>query len=129
MSLTTEKLLLPETELTALQRALANAGYPDAIPTKITEAEATVARYAAAYTLATADADRLARPLVIYDLYSLIGAVSEAAKKARDDAMAELRDIRDGKFPGLTDASGGTGSQTGGWGSKTKITFPGDSSE
>lgn len=126
MSLSAEKLLLPDAELTALKTALANAGYPDAIPTKITEEEATVTRYTSAYTLATADKDRLARPLVIYALYSLIGAVSAAAQKARDDAMAELKDIRDGKFPGLTDSSGGTTGQTGGWGSKTKINFPGD---
>lgn len=125
MSLSAEKLLLPDAELTQLKTALANAGYPDAIPTAVTEAEATVARYTGAYSLAEADKDRLGRPLVIHQLYTLIGAVSDAIQKAADDAMKELRDIRDGKFPGL-DSADGSNSGEGGWGSKPKINFPGD---
>ena len=43
--------------------------------------------------------------------------------------QVELKDIRDGKFPGLTDATGGSTGSTGGWGSRTKINFPGDVTE
>lgn len=126
MALTQDQLLLPDAELTALKTALSNAGYPDAIPTAAAEAEAVVTTYTSAFTLSSAHATRLQRPLVIHQLYTLIGAVSEAMQKAYDEAMKELREIRDGKFPGLEDAGGSTTSSTGAWGSKTKITFPGD---
>lgn len=129
MALTKEQLLLPESELTQLTQALANAGYIEPFTTAGTEAEDVVATYTGAYTLGSGHAARLQRALIIHQLYSLIGAVSEAIQKAYDEAMKELRDIRDGKFPGLTDANGSTDAQTGGWGSRTKLNFPGDTTE
>lgn len=129
MPLAKEKLLLPQSDLDQIERALANSGFTDPFPTAAAEAEAVVNTYTSAYTLSSVHAERLQRPLVIYDLYSRIGSVPEAVQKAYDAAMAELRDIRDGKFPGLTDAEGGTTGSTGGWGSRTKLTFPGDTTE
>ena len=129
MSLTRDQLGLPEKVLLELQDALANAGYVDPFPTACAEAAATVARYTSAYTLAAADLQRLERALVLYDLYSHVGSVSDAIKDAYEKTMAELRDIRDGKFPGLADASGETTPSTGSWGSRTKLTFPGDTTE
>lgn len=125
MALTAEQLLLPEIELNQLIQALANAGYPDAIPTAAAEAADVVATYTGAYTLGSAHAAKLQRAIIIHQLYTLIGSVSEAIQKAADAAMQELKDIRDGKFPGLTPADG-SDSGIGGWGSKTKINFPGD---
>jgi hypothetical protein len=125
MPLTREQLLLPEKELEQLETALANSEVVEPFTTAAAEAAAQVTRYTSAYTLADADRSRLERPLVIYQLYSLVGSVSAAIQKAYDAAIAELKDIRDGKFPGLETSDGGTTS-TGGWGSKTKINFPGD---
>lgn len=129
MPLAKEKLLLAQLELDQLERALANSGFTDPFPTAAAEAEAVVTTYTAAYTLSTAHAERLQRPIIIYDLYSRLGSVPEAVQKAYDAAMAELKDIRDGKFPGLTDATGGSTGSTGGWGSRTKLNFPGDVTE
>lgn len=129
MPLTRDQLGLPEKVLLELTDALANAGFTDPYPSACEEAAATVARYTSAYTLAAADLQRLERPLVIYDLYSHLGSVSDAVKDAYEKTMAELRDIRDGKFPGLTDASGSSTPSTGAWGSRTKLSFPGDVTE
>jgi hypothetical protein len=129
MPLSRDLLGLPEKVLLELQDALANAGYVDPFPTACTEAAATVTRYTSAYTLAAADLQRLERPLVIYDLYSHLGTVPEAVKDAYEKTMAELRDIRDGKFPGLEAADEESSGSTGAWGSRTKLTFPGDTTE
>ena len=129
MPLTRDQLGLPEKVLLELQDALANAGYVEPFTTAAAEAEAVVTSYTSAYTLAAAHLQRLQRPLVIFDLYSKLGTIPEAVQKAYDEAMKELRDIRDGKFPGLTDASGSSTSSTGAWGSRTKLSFPGDTSE
>ena len=124
-ALTAEQLLLPETELDQLKRALANAGYPDAIPTVAAEAADLVTSYTAAYTLGSAHAARLQRAVTIHQLYSLIGSVSDAIQKAYDQALDELKAIRDGKFKGLTPADS-SDAQTGSWGSRTKLAFPSD---
>ncbi len=129
MPLAKEKLLLKQAELDQLERALANSGFTEPFTTAAAEAEAVVNTYTAAYTLSTVHAERLQRPLVIYDLYSRLGSVPEAVQKAYDAAMSELKDIRDGKFPGLESSDGSTTHSTGGWGSRTKLNFPGDATE
>lgn len=129
MPLERNQLGLAEKVLLELQDALANQGYVEPFTTAASEAEAVVASYTAAYTLSEAHSQRLQRPLVIFDLYSRLGSVPEAVQKAYDAAMSELRDIRDGKFPGLESSDGNTTHSTGGWGSRTKIQFPGDATE
>jgi hypothetical protein len=129
MPLTKEQLGLQQQQLDQLERALANSTYTEPFTTAAAEAEAVVNTYTAAYTLSSVHAERLQRPLVIYDLYSRLGSVPEAVQKAYDAAMSELKDIRDGKFPGLTDATGGNTGSTGGWGSRAKLAFPGDVTE
>lgn len=126
MALTRDQLGLPEKVLLELQDALANAGFVEPFTTAAQEAEGVVDSYTSAYTIGSAHAARLQRALIIYDLYSRLGSVSEAVQKAYDAAMAELRDIRDGKFPGLQSSDGTTTNSTGGWGSRTKLKFPGD---
>ena len=129
MPLERDQLGLSEQDLLQLQDALANAGFVEPFTTAAAEAAAVVDTYTASYTVALAHRQRLERPLVIHDLYSRIGSIPDAVQKSYDAAMSELRDIRDGKFPGLTDASGSTGAQIGAWGSRTKLNFPGDSTE
>lgn len=126
MPLNRDQFGLSEKVLNELRDALANAGYTEPFTTAAAEAEATVQTYTAAYTLTTAHAERLQRALAVFDLYSRLGTIPEAVQKACDAALAELRDIRDGKFPGLTAADGGTSAQTGAWGSRTRIKFPGE---
>jgi hypothetical protein len=126
MPLERDQLGLSEQDLLQLQDALANAGFVEPFTTAAAEAEAVVNSYTVRYTLATAHLQRLQRPLVIRDLYSRLGSVPEAVQKSFDAAMSELRDIRDGKFKGLESSDGSTTHSTGGWGSRTKINFPGD---
>ena len=129
MPLERDQLGLPEKVLLELTDALANAGYTDPYPSACAEAAATVTRYTSAYSLAAADLQRLERALVLYDLYSHLGSVSDAVKDAYEKAMSELKDIRDGKFPGLASSDSSSSGSTGAWGSRTKLTFPGDPTE
>lgn len=126
MPLTRDQFGLPEKVLLELRDALANAGFVEPFTTAAAEAAAVVASYTGAYALAAAHAQRLERALAIFDLYSKLGTIPEAVQKAYDEAMKELRDIRDGKFSGLESSTGDATNSTGNWGSKTRITFPGD---
>lgn len=129
MALTRDQFGLPEKVLIELQDGLANAGFVEPFTTAAEEAEAVVSSYTSAYTIAAAHSLRLQRALAVYDLYFKLGTIPESVQKAYDEAMKELRDIRDGKFSGLTDADGGTANSTGAWGSRTKLSFPGDATE
>jgi|WetSurMetagenome_2_1015567.scaffolds.fasta_scaffold745485_1 hypothetical protein len=106
MPLTTQELLLKDSELEALTRALANFGIADPIGQAALEAEELFVAYTARYTVPTSMAKRLQRALIIYQLYSQITAVNDAVQKAYEEAMKTLRDIRDGKFKSMAEADG-----------------------
>jgi hypothetical protein len=129
MPLTRDQFGLAEKVLLELQDALANAGFVEPFTTAAAEAAAVVASYTGAYSLATAHTQRLERALAIFDLYSKLGTIPEAVQKACDEALKELRDIRDGKFSSLQSSTGDTANSTGAWGSRTKLTFPGDTTD
>lgn len=115
-------LLLPEAELVQLTEAMANANATVPLDTLIAEALQTVADFTAAYEITAERQTRLARALVIHRAYSLIGTIPENHQTAYDAAMAELKDIRDGKFstlpPALTPPTPAAGGR---WGSRPKI--------
>src|SRR5919109_3360835 len=119
MAFVVADLLLTEEKLALLTAALANTGQADPLATAIAEAEATVTRYAAGFPLGEADRKTLVRRLALFNAYGLAGPVPDEIKKAADDAMSELRDIRDGKFARSTETDSGTGG--GSYGSDTKI--------
>lgn len=118
-----DDLLLPPDELSQIHVGLANLGSVDPLGTAVTEATATVSMYSSRYVLEEAMWRRLMRPLAIWHLYSLIGQVPEAHQKARDAAIEELKEIRDGKFP-LTPAGGNSAHNTAGsWGSDSRVSL------
>lgn len=97
-----DDLLLPSAELTRLTTALANTTQTDPIATVLSESEQTVQSYTAQYEIGDDWYARLVRPIALHALYSnLEGGPTKAIQSAYDHAMTELRDIRDGKFPGL----------------------------
>jgi hypothetical protein len=126
--LTAIDLLLPDDELTQITGALENLGIADPISQKCAEVAELFAQYTARYVIGDENAKRLQRPLIIYELYALIGAATETIAASKDAALQELRDIRDGKFPNLELAEEQPSSPAGraAWGSKIKIAFPGD---
>lgn len=97
-----DDLLLPAAELTRITSALANTTQTDPIATILAEAEQTVQSYTTQYEIGDDWYARLVRPIALHALYSNIeGGPTKAIQSAYDKAYAELRDIRDGKFPGL----------------------------
>ncbi len=122
MPYTTTDLGLPATEITQIEARLETLSGTD-IATVMAEQEGKVDQYTASYTIDAARRKRLWRPLAIYELYVLLKMVSEAVRRAYEDAMKELEAIRDGKFAStLAPASNPpTTNATGSWGSNTKI--------
>jgi hypothetical protein len=125
--LTAEDLLLPTAELDALNAALTNSAATDPIEWAVSEAQQTVKDFTAHYLIPETRQKRLVRALAIHELYRLAGPIPENHAKAYDAAMAELRDIRDGKFTDLA-ASITTPSprSPGNWGSQTRLAMRGD---
>lgn len=123
MPLAPTDLLLPDSELQALLNATANAGVADPVSRAAEEAAGVVDDYSAKYLLSAPRRDRLERAICIASLYTLAGSsVPEHHQRAADAAMAELRDIRDGKFTDLPAAAEAPSSAvTGAWGSATRI--------
>ena len=126
--LTKTDLLLKDDELAQLTEALENLGIADPIAQKAAEVAQLFAQYTARYIIGEENAKRLQRPIIIYELYALIGAASRTIEASKDAALQELKDIRDGKFPGLELAESQPEhvAGAGAWGSKTQITFSGD---
>ena len=122
MPYTTIDLGLPSTEITQIETRLETLSGTD-IATVMAEQEGKVDQYTASYTLDAARRKRLWRPLAIYELYVLLKMVSDAVRRAYEDAMKELEAIRDGKFASTLPASATPPTVAGGgaWGGKTKI--------
>jgi hypothetical protein len=119
---TESDLHLSQDDIDALKTSLENAGVADPIPTTVTEQMARVDDYTNRYVLSDSRYKRLCRALVIYQLFLLVGPVPANHQAAYDEAMKELADIRDGKFPDLaveepTDLAAGTAA----WGGTDKV--------
>ena len=100
-ALTESDLNVSQLEIDQLKAALANNGIADAIPNTITEQLAKVDDYTLGWAIEDTRYTRLARSLVLHRLWSLVGIVPPNHQANYDEAMSELADIRDGKFPGL----------------------------
>ncbi len=122
MSFAKSDLHVSQDEQDKITAALANATVTDPLQNTIDEEVQTVTDFTSRYTLANERHQRLVRALVLYKLYSLIGDVSKARSDDFDNAMQELRDIRDGKFPELTLAD--SVAAAGAWGSQTRLKMP-----
>lgn len=122
MSFAPSDLHISQDEQDKITAALANAIVTDPIQNTIEEEVQTVADYTTRYTLPGQRQQRLVRALVLHKLYSLLGDVSKARADDFENAMQELKDIRDGKFPEL--AQSGSAAAVGAWGSQTRLKMP-----
>src|SRR4051812_1946806 len=98
-------LNVSQAELDEIKTTLANTGENDPFPNAMAENEQMVRDWTARYIVPEATLKRLWRPLVLFRLYGLIGNISKALEKLKDDAMEELKAIRDGKFTNYPDAN------------------------
>lgn len=123
MAFTESDLHLSQSEIDQIKARLENLGIANALTNTITEQSQKVEDYTLRYTIPDARAKRLARPLVIQQLYVLCGMVTSASEQAYEEAMKELIDIRDGQFPDLAEESPTpSGVATSGvWGSATQV--------
>ena len=114
-------LLLGQRAVDDLHAARLNRGLTLPVQDVIDGAAARVRQFTARYTLTADDYRRLVRPLAVFDLMNFPGSsVPPGIKEDLERALAELRDIRDGKFADvLTPAT--TAPTGGAWGGDDRI--------
>ena len=124
-SFTAEDLGLGTDLLDQLTAACANNAVPLPIDAAINLAVGKVDLYTAGYALTDDHYKRLVRALAVYELYEKAGGgIPTAQEKNNTDALQELHDIRDGKFPALAKLGQTAGSVSGTgakWGSDERI--------
>ena len=115
---------ISQEELDGRAKEAVEIGQPDLIAETIAEQVQKVEDYTLRFDVPELRLKRLTRALVLFELYSRLGSIVEKRQTKYDEAMKELREIRDGKFPDLAleepPPTGASPSQ-GRWGSKTKI--------
>jgi phage gp36-like protein len=122
MAMTPSQLLLTDEALAALTEALVTAGHPTALQDAIDEREQWVTARAARYAVPDSTLHRLVRALALWDLYTLVGQVSEATRKSYEAANAELDAIQSGKvYLPVAPTAPSVPSGGAAWGSTTKI--------
>ena len=116
-------LKVSQQEIDDLKAALENDGSVNSFTDVLAEAETKVRDWTVLYTVPEETLRRIWRALALYALAALAGPMPPYRKDAADKAEAELKDIRDGKFPQyplVTENSAST-PVVGSWGSKTKV--------
>ena len=88
-------------ELAKLETRLIQAGEPTPVPANIQRAVGTFNDHTAKYLVEQDRANRLIGTIAVYFLYFRLGAMQPIRQTAYNDAMTELRAIRDGKFPDM----------------------------
>lgn len=120
--ITEADLLLGQRALDDFHSARLNRGLTLPVQEVIDGAVGRVGQFTARYVLADDHYRRLVRPLAVYDLMNFPGSViPEGIKADMENALKELREIRDGKFADtLTPAT--TAPSVGAWGGTSRIT-------
>lgn len=88
-------------ELEGIARELVEQGDPEPIARTIEEQVQKVEDYTLRYEVPELRGKRLVRALVLFELYARLGTIPEKRREKYEEAMKELRDIRDGKFKDL----------------------------
>ncbi|MHB8520724.1 MAG: hypothetical protein ACYDH9_08190 [Limisphaerales bacterium] len=121
MTFAESDLNVSQAEIDAIKAALANTGQADAMTNVIAEQKQKVIDYTLRYQLPDDRLRRLIRALVLFEIYGLIGQPVPTQHETKyKEAMQELKDVRDNKFPDLAPASPATVTTTanpGRWGS------------
>ena len=115
---------ISQEELDGIAKSLVSEGDPEPIATTIAEQVQKVEDYTLRFNVPELRVKRLVRALVLYELYSRLGSLPAKRKDKYEEAMKELRDIRDGKFKDLAiedPPPAGLPTSQGAWGSKRKI--------
>src|SRR4051812_43588968 len=84
-------------ELDGIAKSLVEMGDPDPIATTITEQLQKVEDYTRRWAMPDDRVKRIVRALVLFELYSRLGTLPDKRETKYKEAMAELKDIRDGK--------------------------------
>jgi hypothetical protein len=124
VAFTESDLNLLQVEIDQIKAALVNTGIANAFTNTMAEQEAKVDDYTAAYTIGSDRKKRLWRPLVIYQVWTLLKSVDDDVRQAYEDAMKEMESIRDGKFATVLPPSAAPPTPAGGggkWGGEPKI--------
>ena len=120
--MTPAQLLLTDERQTQLTAALANTGLDDPLAQCIAEAAADVARLTAGYVIADESLAGWTRALALWKAFTIAElGVPEDIEKAYDAAVAELRDIAQGRRPNLPHAEASPAADAGAWGSQRRI--------
>ena len=110
---------ISDRELTTLVTRVLHAGDTDPETAAIARAQATLDRYAGRFALDDDTQKDFLRDLALYYLCARVADVPPNRVAAYDETMRELRDIRDGKYPGLPTVDGGA--DQGRWGSREPL--------
>lgn len=126
MEFTEQDLLvdISQEELDGVAKELVRLGDPEPIETTIAEQTQKVESYTLRYAMPASWVKRLVRALCLYELYARLGTIPEKRRAKYEEAMKELRDIRDGKFPDLAledPPPEGLPAGGGRWGSEAKL--------
>lgn len=106
VTFTREDLLadMSDQELTKLTTKRVNDGDPDPLVAAIERARETYDLYAGRWLVPDNRQKRLISCLALWEVEQRVSVISPKRQKAYDEAMVELRAIRDGKFPNLAPA-------------------------
>ena len=88
-------------ELDGIARSLVAQGDPAPVVNTIAEQVQKMEDYTLRYDVPELRLKRLTRALVLFELYARLGSIPQKRQTKYEEAMKELRDIRDGKFPDL----------------------------
>lgn len=115
---------ISQEELDGIAKEAVEIGQPDLIAATIAEQVQKVEDYTLRFDVPDLRMKRLTRALVLFEIYSRLSSIPEKRETKYNEAMKELREIRDGKFPDLAiedPAPEGLPSGEGRWGSKPKF--------
>ncbi len=126
ITFTEEDLLvdISQEELDGIAKELVSDGDPEPIARTIAEQLQKVEDYTARFEVPELRYQRLVRALVLFEIYARLAEIPKKRQTKYDEAMKELKDIRDGKFPDLMleePPPAGIPSGHGNWGSKEKL--------
>lgn len=115
---------ISQEELDGIAKEAVEIGQPDLIAVTIAEQVQKVEDYTLRFNVPDLRMKRLTRALVLFELYARLQSIPEKRETKYKEAMQELREIRDGKFPDLAieePPPAGMPSAQGAWGSKPKF--------
>ena len=115
---------ISQEELDGIAKELVSESDPQPIASTISEQFQKVEDFTARFAVPELRYKRLIRALVLFELGARLGEIPKKRQTKYDEAMKELRDIRDGKFPDLMleePPPAGIPSGQGNWGSKEKL--------